>query len=79
MALDLKPSCERCAAAVAPGGGGFICSYECTFCQPCSDALGAVCPNCGGELVHRPRRVSPQLGGGLERIERWVRRLSCST
>ena len=33
-----------------------ICSYECTFCATCADAMGGRCPNCGGELVPRPRR-----------------------
>ncbi|MBB4156857.1 hypothetical protein FB387_001174 [Streptomyces cinereoruber] len=36
-----------------------ICSYECSFCVPCADALGSICPNCGGELVPRPRRFAP--------------------
>jgi len=34
-----------------------ICSYECTFCTDCGAALDRVCPNCGGELVPRPRRA----------------------
>jgi uncharacterized protein len=59
MALDLKPSCERCAVAIPRDGVAFICSYECTYCEACTAALGATCPNCGGELVRRPRRVSP--------------------
>ncbi|WP_330343000.1 DUF1272 domain-containing protein [Streptomyces sp. NBC_00557] len=33
-----------------------ICSYECTFCEACGEALGRICPDCGGELVPRPRR-----------------------
>ncbi|MEE8502008.1 MAG: DUF1272 domain-containing protein [Kiloniellales bacterium] len=33
-----------------------MCSYECTFCGACSESMGHVCPNCGGELVCRPRR-----------------------
>jgi uncharacterized protein len=32
-----------------------ICSFECTFCDRCAEELGS-CPNCGGELVSRPRR-----------------------
>jgi len=34
-----------------------ICSYECTFCTACGVALESVCPNCGGELVARPKRL----------------------
>jgi hypothetical protein len=56
MALDLRPACERCGTALAPDGEARICSFECTFCGPCSDELAGVCPNCGGELVARPKR-----------------------
>jgi len=58
VALALKPECERCGAALAADGEAYIGSYECTFCRACADGLGAVCPNCGGELVRRPRRAS---------------------
>ncbi|MGW0211718.1 DUF1272 domain-containing protein [Streptomyces sp. NPDC003233] len=37
-------------------GPARICSYECTFCEACGEALGQICSNCGGELVARPRR-----------------------
>jgi hypothetical protein len=57
MALELRPACERCGAATPAGGAALICSYECTFCLPCGEALAHVCPNCGGELVPRPRRA----------------------
>jgi hypothetical protein len=57
MALEMRESCERCGAAVAADGEAYICSHECTFCPECSSALGHVCPNCGGELVRRPRRA----------------------
>ena len=55
MALELRTECERCGAALEPDGDARICSYECTFCVACTDELGGVCPNCGGELVPRPR------------------------
>ncbi len=58
MALELRPSCERCGAALAPDGEARICSHECTFCPSCADAMDGVCPNCGGELVARPKRVA---------------------
>ena len=58
MSLELRPACERCGAALAPDGEAYICSYECTFCGECFAALEAVCPNCAGELVRRPRRTS---------------------
>lgn len=52
----MRSRCERCDRALEPGGVAFICSYECTFCEKCSQELRATCPNCGGELVRRPRR-----------------------
>jgi hypothetical protein len=59
MALEMRASCERCNEPLAPDGAAFICSYECTFCPGCTGAMDAVCPNCGGELVPRPRRKRP--------------------
>jgi hypothetical protein len=58
MALEMRDRCERCEAALAPDGEARICSYECTFCAACADAMAHVCPNCGGELVARPRRIT---------------------
>jgi hypothetical protein len=29
--------------------------HECTFCTECAESMQQVCPNCGGELVKRPR------------------------
>jgi hypothetical protein len=54
--LEMREQCERCAAPLPPDGPARICSYECTFCPDCAAALAARCPNCGGELVPRPRR-----------------------
>jgi hypothetical protein len=56
VALELREACERCGSALAPDGPATICSYECTFCVDCAAAMEDVCPNCGGELVARPRR-----------------------
>ena len=55
MTLEMRGECERCGAALAPDATAWICVYECTFCTGCADALRHVCPNCGGELVRRPR------------------------
>jgi uncharacterized protein len=57
VALEMKAACERCGAALAPDGEAWICSYECTWCGDCRLALQDACPNCGGELVRRPRRT----------------------
>ena len=56
MALEMRGECDRCRAALEPGGEALICSYECTFGPACGEATGRVCPNCGGELVPRPKR-----------------------
>ena len=57
MALEMRDVCERCGARLAADGAARICSYECTFCPGCARAMDGVCPNCGGELVARPRRA----------------------
>lgn len=54
--LKMKPTCEKCAAALAADGLAFICSFECTFCADCSAAMAHCCPNCQGELRQRPAR-----------------------
>jgi hypothetical protein len=56
MALLMKPVCEHCDIAIAETGQTFICTYECTFCAACAEVMHSICPNCGGELVLRPRR-----------------------
>lgn len=55
--LEMRPTCERCGAALPFGGNARICSYECTFCPVCADDMNSRCPNCGGELAARPRRA----------------------
>jgi hypothetical protein len=59
MSLEMRIACERCAAPLAPDDLAFICSYECTYCPACALQLGQRWPNCGGELVRRPRRAQP--------------------
>jgi len=56
MALEMRPVCERCGAALTAEGPARICGFECTFCVACTEAMKGICPNCGGELVARPRR-----------------------
>jgi hypothetical protein len=55
MALQLKSHCERCGQGIEHNDKAYICVYECTFCLACTLWLGFICPNCGGELVRRPR------------------------
>ena len=54
----MHPDCQRCGADLPPQApGAFICSFECTYCALCADALDEICPNCGGELLDRPTRT----------------------
>ena len=61
--LDLRPGCECCDVDLpAESPLARICSFECTFCAPCAERLlRGRCPNCGGELVPRPRRDPAKL------------------
>lgn len=61
--LQLRPSCECCDVDLPPDSTeARICSFECTFCTRCADTrLAGICPNCGGELVARPRRPAGKL------------------
>ena len=60
--LEMRPDCERCGTDLpAPAHGAFICSFECTFCADCADAMDERCPNCGGELMDRPTRANKLL------------------
>ena len=58
MSLEMRPTCERCGHDLPFNSDtAYICSHECTFCSLCANELGHACPNCGGELVRRPRRL----------------------
>lgn len=60
--LEMRPDCERCGADLpANQPGAFICSFECSFCAECAEALDDRCPNCGGELMDRPTRTGQAL------------------
>ena len=61
--LALRPNCECCNRDLPPDAADArICSFECTFCADCATTkLRGRCPNCGGELVARPRRPAQLL------------------
>jgi hypothetical protein len=61
--LQLRPNCECCDRDLPPESTeARICSFERTFCVACADTkLKGTCPNCGGELVQRPRRPAAKL------------------
>ncbi|WP_340265544.1 DUF1272 domain-containing protein [Sphingobium mellinum] len=69
--LEMRPDCERCGIGLpADAPGAFICSFECTFCAPCAEALDDRCPNCGGELMDRPTRTGDALARNPASTER---------
>ncbi|MGE0312589.1 MAG: DUF1272 domain-containing protein [Lautropia sp.] len=61
--LELRPNCECCDVDLPPDSvDARMCSFECTFCRDCAEgALAGRCPNCGGELLRRPRRPAAAL------------------
>ncbi|MEO7254938.1 MAG: DUF1272 domain-containing protein [Casimicrobium sp.] len=62
--LALRPNCECCNKDLSnESTEARICTFECTFCVDCvTTKLSGICPNCGGELVVRPRRPASKLG-----------------
>lgn len=61
--LQMRPGCECCDRDLPPDSTeARICTFECTFCSTCADTrLKGICPNCGGDLVPRPRRPADKL------------------
>ncbi len=54
----MREVCEKCQGPLPNDtANALICSFECTFCTSCAVGMDATCPNCGGELVPRPRRL----------------------
>ena len=70
--LQLRPGCECCNTDLPPDSTeARICSFECTFCVACAtEKLKGTCPNCGGELVTRPRRPAAKLAKAPASTER---------
>lgn len=77
--LQLRPNCECCDKDLPPGStDARICSFECTFCSDCaSTQLKNTCPNCGGELVARPRRPEGKLAANPASTERVFKPAGC--
>ena len=78
--LKLRPNCECCDRDLPPESTeARICTYECTFCADCVETrLGGVCPNCGGEFVHRPRRPAAMLRKHPASTERVLKPEGCA-
>jgi uncharacterized protein len=78
--LQLRPNCECCNTDLPPqSAAARICSFECTFCAACAKGvLAAMCPNCGGELVVRPRRPAAALADYPPSSERVYKPAGCA-
>jgi hypothetical protein len=78
--LQLRPNCECCGRSLAPtSADARICSFECTFCAECAETtLRGRGPNCGGELLARPRRPVEKLAQYPASTERVVRSDGCT-
>jgi hypothetical protein len=78
--LQLRPNCECCDRDLPPESTeALICSFECTFCRTCAaEVLGGRCPNCGGELVARPRRPADRLVKHPASTERVLKLAGCA-
>ena len=79
--LQLRPNCECCDADLPPQSPlARICTFECTFCASCADGpLAGTCPNCGGELLQRPRRPADKLAKYPASTERVLKPEGCRT
>lgn len=78
--LQLRPNCECCDKDLPPQSSeALICSFECTFCASCvTNVLKGKCPNCGGELVARPRRPADKLGKYPASTQRVLKPQGCA-
>lgn len=72
MALEMRPNCECCDRDLPPSSTeARICSFECTFCAGCVEAvLMNVCPNCGGGFEPRPIRPAIEWRPGISVAKR---------
>ncbi|MBA1343811.1 DUF1272 domain-containing protein [Rhizobium sp. WYCCWR 11146] len=77
--LELRPNCECCDKDLSPDSAeARICTYECTFCADCVDAvLKGVCPNCSGNLVARPIRPVAMLAKNPASTKRVLKAEGC--
>lgn len=78
--LQMRPGCECCDRDLPPDTpDARICSFECTFCSDCAARrLNGACPNCGGELLPRPRRPAGKLAKSPASTERVFRPAGCA-
>jgi len=70
--LEIRLNCENCDKALpADSMEAMICTFECTFCSTCVEALFEnVCPNCGGGFEKRPVRPKTHLENHKPRTDK---------
>jgi hypothetical protein len=78
--LKIRPNCECCNRDLPnDSADARICTFECTFCADCATVrLNGICPNCGGELVRRPRRPDRLLSKYPPETERVYKPEGCA-
>ena len=79
--LQLRPGCECCDRDLPPDSTeARICTFECNFCAGCTDTkLAGICPNCGGELLPRPRRPAAKLANNPASTQRVFKPQGCAS
>ncbi len=79
--LEIRPNCECCNCELPnESTEAMICTFECTFCKTCAETkLNFICPNCGGELVTRPRRPASKLADNPGSKARIFKPEGCTT
>ena len=55
--MEMRTKCESCNTKLQHDDLAYICSFECTFCEKCTEEMKNKCPNCNGKLVQRPKRI----------------------
>ena len=60
--MEYRHECGRCRTSLGDDASAYFCANECTYCPTCYRKLYYTCPNCGGELLRRPR--APGRGRG---------------
>lgn len=70
--LEIRPNCECCGRNLEVDDPDvFICSFECTWCAHCVASFdNGACPNCGGNLTHRPIRPASALANNPASMRR---------
>ena len=68
--LKMRTQCGNCKNKLDERSPIFICSYECTYCNTCTQNMKHVCPKCDGNLTERPVRKNKPLGVASYQIKR---------